>query len=166
MNLIGESDAQTSRGYVVFAATDNQETSYVLPAPEKEETTGYTFDAANLGRAVPLQKKQASVLISGLNRILELWGNSDAEDEGAFYEFLHAPEQNIDPVSPNVVEWTASVQFTASNTPSGPTARLQLGDSPKKALQYVVEFDDREEVATLRDLLQKAHNQMGGTASR
>ena len=168
MQLIGEEpDGPTSgRGYVVFTATDNQQTSYVLLAPESIQESGYSFEAANIGRAVPLQRKQTSVLIDGLNRTLELWGNSNAEGEGAFYEFLHAPEQDIDPVSPNVVEWTASVGFTASNTPGGPTARLQLGDSPKEALQYVVEFDEREEVATLRDLLQKARDQMGAVSQR
>jgi hypothetical protein len=174
MQLIGEASESSpspgpnetsGRGYVIFSATDNQQTSYVLLAPEGTPS-GYSFEAANFGRAVPLQKKQASALIDGLNRTLEIWGKSNEEGEGDFYEFLHAPEQDVDPVSPNVVEWVASVKFTASNTPDGPTARLVLGDSPKEALQYVVEFDERKEVATFRDLLQKARDQMGSAASR
>jgi hypothetical protein len=160
MDLVGESDDRTSRGYVVFVATDNEEISYVLLAPEKK-STGYTFEDANLGRAVPLQKSQASVLIDGLNHTLQLWGKPNEESEGSFYEFLHAPEQDIDRLSPNVVEWSASVKFTASNTPEGPTARLLLGDSPKEALRYVVEFDERKEVSTLRDLLHEAREQIG-----
>lgn len=75
--------------------------------------------------------------------------------KGTFYEFLHAPEQNVDRASENVDEWSASVKFTATNAPTesggafssnDPSARLVLGDSPKEALQYVVEFDEREEV--------------------
>jgi hypothetical protein len=166
MELIGEEpDESSGRGYVVFAATDNQKTSYILLAPEGTPS-GYSFKSANIGRAVPLPEKQLSVFIDGLNRTLELWGQPNAEGEGAFYEFLHAPEQDIDPVSPNVVEWSASVGFTASNTPEGPTARLVLGDSPDESLQYVTEFDERGQVATLRDLLQKARNQLGGASQR
>lgn len=166
MQLIGEEpDGPSGRGYVVFTATDNQQTSYLLLAPEGTPS-GYSFNAANIGRAVPLQRKQASALISGLSRTLELWGKSNDEDEGAFYEFLHAPEQDIDRLSPNVAEWSASVKFTASNTPDGPTARLLIGDSPKEALRYVVEFDEREEVAKLRDLLQQARDQIGAVSGR
>lgn len=69
-------------------------------------------------------------------------------------------------MSENVVRWHAATKFTASHTPDGPTGRLLLGDSPKEALQYVVEFDSREGVADFREVLQEARDRVGTVASR
>jgi hypothetical protein len=164
MELVtGDVNPESQIGYLVFTATDNSQNSYVLLAPSESTDPDYTFGSANFGRAVPLQKAEVEELTEGLRRTLKLWGESNSSTEGSFYEFLHAPEQEIRRVSQNVIQWQAAVKFTASHTPEGPSARLLLGDSPNESLQYVIEFDNRSDVSDFRDLLKSASNQLGTT---
>lgn len=41
----------------------------------------------------------------GLSQVLNTWDRSLEKGQGFFYEFFYAPEQDITPVSPSVVEW-------------------------------------------------------------
>lgn len=67
-----------------------------------------------------------------------------------------APEQDVRRVSENVVQWQAALRFTFSHTPDGPSAVMLLGDSPDSGLQYVIEFDDREQIEDFRSLVVEA----------
>ncbi len=167
MQLVGQSDEEASeREYVAFVARDDGKRSYLLLAPKDTRTAGYSFDAAIIGRAVPLKKKQGQALIDGLAQTLELWDQGGADGSGRFYEFMHAPEQEVDRVSENVVEWHPALKFTASHIPNGASARLLLGDSPNERLQYVVELNEREDVVDFRQVLQTAQKQTGSLEAR
>jgi len=160
MDLIGGDDEDAGqREYAVFTAEDTElagegTRSYILLTPAS--SMGYSFKDANLQRSVPLTRQEASVLTDGLNKALELWDDTQGEGEGRFYEFTHTPEQEIDRVSPNVIEWQSAVKFTASHTPDGASARLLLGDSPSSKLQAVIKLQDREDVEDFRSVLLQA----------
>jgi hypothetical protein len=168
MDLIGgdDEDAET-REYVVFTAEDTElmaedsgTRSYILLAPATG--MGYSFADANLERSVPLTRQEASTLTDGLNETLKLWDGSQNQGEGTFYEYTHTPEQEINRVSPNVIEWYSAVRFTASHTPGGASARLLLGDSPSSKLQAVIKLQDREDVEDFRSVLLQAQKALGG----
>jgi hypothetical protein len=164
--IVGDDEMKDKREYVVFVASDNGQNEYALIAPQTSNTSGYSFDAANLGRSVPLPEDNVTALIDGLADALQIWDKSSEEEEGAFYEFSHAPEQDIDRISENVVRWHPALKVTISHTPDGPAGRMLVGDSPKQELQHVVEFDKREELADFRNLLKEARTQMSSVASR
>lgn len=160
--VVGNEEAANTREYVVFVGADNRSTSYVLLAPYTANTTGaaYSFENANLGRAVPIDGENVDELMDALQQSIEFWEQGEVGREGKFVEFMHAPEQDIDPVSENVVEWRPAVKFTFSYVPDGPSARMMLGDSPEDRLQYVTEFDEREEVVDFRDVLDTARSRL------
>ncbi|MFB6248366.1 MAG: hypothetical protein ABEL97_07340, partial [Salinibacter sp.] len=108
--------------YVVFAALDNRNTGYVLIAPTGGSSRGSNFDAADFSRAVPLKGENLTSLIEGLGGAIGRWG-TESEGAGSFYEFVHAPEDDIERVSENVVQYYASVRFTISRTEAGPVGR-------------------------------------------
>jgi len=164
--IVGDGEKKDKRGYVVFVASDNGQNEYVLIAPQTSSTSGYSFDGANIGRSVPLPKENVTSLIDGLAEALQVWDQTSQEEEGAFYEFTHTPEQDIDRVSENVVQWHPALKVTISHTPDGPAGRMLVGDSPKRELQHVVKFDEREELADFRNLLKEARTQMSSVASR
>lgn len=165
MDLIGGDDEDASqREYAVFVADDTGDggtRSYVLLAPAS--SMGYSFSDANLQRSVPLTEEEALALADGTKEALELWDSSQSEGEGRFYEFTHAPEQEITRVSPNVIEWYSTVRFTASHTPDGASARLLLGGSPRSELQAVIELQDRDDVRDFRSVLLQAQKALGGS---
>jgi hypothetical protein len=159
MDLIrreSEEAMRERRRYAVFAAVDNNERPYLLLAPM--QGTQYTVESAQLYHAAPVLPDRADEFISGLEETLRLW---NGEGNGTFYEFMHAPEQEIRPKSENVVEWTSSVRFTFSQTADGPTARLRIGSHPTNpGLVRTVEMDDRQDVQDFKRLLEKARSQM------
>ena len=159
---MGPEENASNRGYIVLKAQDEKLSpseqgpleGYVLIAPNTGSTvSGYSIKSANLRRSVPLPGSTINTLIDGLDKTLSQWDQSIQDGEAVFYEFSHAPEQDIEPVSANVVEWSAALRFMASHTPDGPTARMILGNSPNEELQYVVTFDERSQVKDFRDTL-------------
>lgn len=167
MELVtGSEENASKRKYIVLKAKDENLTQpnqspgeYVLIAPKTGSTvSGYNIKSANIRRSVPLPGSTVNTLIDGLARALSQWDRSTQDGKAAFYEFTHAPEQDIQRVSENVVEWSPSIRFVASHTPDGPTARMLLGNSPNKELQYVVTFDERAQVKDFRDTLIEAQS--------
>jgi len=154
-------DQVTQKNYVVFAALDNQNAGYVLLAPTGGTSFESNFKSADFDRAVPLKGENLSSFISGLGDATKDWGE-EREGTGTFYEFVHAPEDDIQRVSKNVIEYYASVRFTLSRTPDGTAGRLVLGASPDKQLQSVISFEDKEDVQTLRNLLKRARERSTG----
>jgi len=144
--------------YVVFSALDNESTGYVLVAPTGTGSSGSSFQAADFNRAVPLKGENLTSLIEELGGAIDRWG-TESEGSGSFYEFVHAPEDDIERVSENVVQYYASVRFTISRTEEGPVGRLVLGASPEEQLQSVIEMEDKEAVQTFRNLLMRAQEQ-------
>lgn len=160
--VVGDEDAAEDRDYVVFVATDDQSTPYVLLAPYtgNSSSAGYSFANANLTRAVPLRDENLDTLIDAARRASGHWSQDDTQGEGTFVEFVHAPEQDIRRVSENVIEWNSAIRFTFSHVPDGSSARMVLGDSPDEQLQYVVEFKEQEEVVDFQDVLETARGQL------
>ena len=166
MELIEREDEGPSsdKGYLTFAASDREGPSYVLLVP-KSMAAG-TYRSADMNRAVPLRGEALTSLISGIDQALGQWAAEKSEGRGQFYEFVHAPEQDVRSVSKNVIEYYASVRFTASHTPKGPTARLVLGASPKEQLQSVYTFTDKDELRTLRSLLTRGQERARSMGKR
>lgn len=161
MELIGADDEQADdRDFRILVATDNDELRYVLIAPSDGDEADYTIEDTDILRAVPIKTGSISTLTAELGRTLELWDGDQLDGQGDFVEFMHAPEQDIRRVSENVVEWRPALRYTFSKTPSGPTARMLLGDSPDSGLQKVITFEDREEIADFRQVLQAASDQI------
>lgn len=161
MELVGGDDEMAEeREYVVFAAVDGQDLGYVLLAPYTGSSSGagYSFANANLARAVPLQRENIESLVSALQRTSSAWSQAEVDGEGTFVEVMHAPEQDVRRVSENVVEWRPAFRFTFSGTPDGPSARMLLGDAPEEHLQYVIEFDEREQISDFRNVLEAARD--------
>jgi hypothetical protein len=166
--IVGDQEAAQNREYVVFAAVDDGEIPYVLLAPYSgsSASTEYSFEKAVIERAVPLHGDNLDRLITGLGTTLRLWDKDNGDGEGDFYEYVHAPEQDINRLSENVVEWHSAIRFTASHTPEGPSAQMLLGDSPKEALQYLVEFEERSAVDDLHDVLQEARERSNAMSTQ
>ena len=160
MVLVGKKADGIDRKYRVMTATDNQRVQYAVLAPDKGASVGYKLKDADFNRSVPLKEKTLQALIEGVEETLRVWDQKRGERKGTFYEFLHAPEQDVRSVSDNVVTWDPAIRFTSSHTSEGPTVRIILGDSPKDKLQRLIEFNRREEVADLRDLLQAAYDRI------
>ncbi|WP_143815444.1 hypothetical protein [Longibacter salinarum] len=164
--VIGPEENASKRDFIVLKARDRQlanqgeaPVEYVLLAPKSSGSmSGYAIESANLRRSVPLPGETVETLIDGLAEALSQWDQSVQDGEAVFYEFTHAPEQDIERVSENVVEWTSSLRFIASHTPDGPTARMLLGNSPNKELQYLVSFEERAAVKDFRDTLIEAQS--------
>lgn len=155
MEAVRRQESGAEKPYVVFAALDNERTGYVLVAPTSAGSGGTNFESADFNRAVPLRGKNLASLIDGLEEAIGEWG-SESEGSGQFYEFVHIPEDNIDQVSKNVIEYYPAVRFTTSRTEGGPVGRLVLGESPEEQLQSVIEMQEKEEVQTFRTLLMRA----------
>jgi hypothetical protein len=160
MKAVERKEDDAGKSYVVFAALDNESTGYVLVAPTGASSSGSNFHSADFNRAVPLKGENLTSLIEGLGGAIGRWG-TESEGSGSFYEFVHAPENDIERVSENVVQYYASVRFTISRTESGPVGRLVLGASPEEQLQSVIEMEDKEEVQTFRNLLMRAQKRAG-----
>jgi len=163
MELVGGDDEMADeREYVVFAAVDGQDMGYVLLAPYTGSSSGagYSFANANLARAVPLQRDNIESLVSALQRTSNMWSQAEVDGEGTFVEVMHAPEQDVRRVSENVVEWRPALRFTFSGTPDGPSAQMLLGDAPEERLQYVIEFDERQQIEDFRNVLEAARDQV------
>jgi len=161
MEAIERKEDGPDKEYLVFAALDNGSTRYVLIAPTSPSTAGSNFKSADFNRAVPLKGENLGSLIEGLGDAIDRWG-SESEGSGAFYEFVHAPEDDIKQVSENVVEYHAAVRFTISKTEKGPVGRLVMGASPDEQLQSVLEMEEKEDVQTLRRLLVRARKEARG----
>lgn len=158
MRLVGEpSDGPGTRRVAVLIGTDDGQISYGLLAPMSSNASEYILSEVELERSVPLRKKKVQALLNGLDETLGEWGQGGS-DEGTFYEFLHAPQQELRWGSDDVVVWDPSVRFTASHTGTGSTARLALGAS--SSLSSSVKYEDREAVLDLRDLLRKAKRRL------
>jgi hypothetical protein len=165
--VMGPEDNAGARDYIVLKARDRQlstdgesDIEYVLLAPKSSGSmSGYKIKSANMRRAVPLPGQTVDTFIDGLAEALTQWDQSVQDGEAVFYEFTHAPEQDIQRVSENVTEWSPSLRFVASHTPGGPTARMLLGNSPNEELQYVVTFDERTAVKDFRDTLIDARSE-------
>ena len=164
MEAVEREESAFHKNYLVFAARDNQETGYVLLAPVGTGRATSPFRSADFSRAVPLKGENLTSFISGLDRALSDWG-SESEGTATFYEFVHAPEDDIERVSENVIQYYASVRFTLSRTAEGPKGRLVLGASPETQLQSVIMLDDKEAVRTLRDLLGRAQSRVNDMSS-
>lgn len=160
MELVGEEAEGFERKYRVITATDDQDVQYALLAPSEGAPIGYQLKDTDFNRSVPLKKEKLQILIEGTKQTLQAWDRALEERKGTFYEFVHAPEQDVHRVSENVVEWHPAIRFTASHTSEGPTARMILGDSPEDQLQRLIEFESREEVADLRNLLTTARDRL------
>lgn len=167
MELVtGPEENANKRDYIVLKARDENMSQqgespneYVLIAPKTgSNISGYSIKSANIRRSVPLPGTTVNTLIDGLAKALSKWDQSVQDGEAAFYEFTHAPEQDIERVSESVVEWSPSIRFVASHTPDGPTAQMLLGNSPNEELQYVVTFDERAAVKDFRDTLIEAQS--------
>jgi hypothetical protein len=158
MEAIQRQEDSAEKPYVIFAAEDNDRTGYVLIAPTGASSRGSNFDAADFDRAVPLKGENLDSLIEGLGGAIDRWG-TESEGGGSFYEFVHMPEDDIEQVSENVVEYYPSVRFTISKTEDGPIGRLVLGASPDEKLQSVIEMEEKEAVQTFRNLLMRAQEQ-------
>jgi hypothetical protein len=149
---------------VVLTAVDSDRRPYVLVAPRTSSSFNYSFDDADLDRSVPLTESETAALVSALEKALQVWDQKTRGETGRFVELMHAPEQDINRVSQNVVEWHSALRLTISHTPDGPRGRLVVGDSPKTELQHVVSLKKRERVADLRAVLQEARSQMQAAA--
>jgi hypothetical protein len=150
-----EEDGPGDKEYLVFSALDNGSTRYVLIAPTGASAAESNFESADFNRAVPLKGENLDSLIDGLGRAIEQWG-TESQGNGAFYEFVHAPEDDIERVSKNVIQYYAAVRFTISRTEEGPVGQLVLGASPEEKLQSVIEMEGKENVQTFRNLLMRA----------
>jgi hypothetical protein len=162
MELVtGPGENTDNLGYIVLKTRDDRPPSqgetrveYVLLAPKSSgSTSGYNIKSANLRRSVPLPGTTVETLIDGLAETLSQWDQSVQDGNAVFYEFTHAPEQDIQRISKNVVEWAPSLRFVASHTPEGPTARMLVGNSPNEEPQYLIRFDERAAVKDFRDTL-------------
>lgn len=154
--VLVEGEGRRARAYAVIAAVDDGTLPYVLLAPLDASNNAYRLENALLWRSAPLLRANAEELIDGLNQTLALWNRKPQGEEGAFYEFNHAPEQDIVQVSKSVVEWKPSVRFTFSHTPDGPSARLQIGYHPTNELVRLIAFEEQEAVADFKQLLENA----------
>lgn len=161
VTIEGGQESSESLGFIVLVAEDDGSGPYVLLAPMRaNSTSAYSIRSARMDRAVPLSKPEVDTLSRGLDRTLEMLSGPDLEKEGEFYEYIYAPEQNIDQVSTRVVEWHPALRFTAARTEEGTTAEMILGDAPEQSLQYRVLFDDRKMVEDFRTLLENAYAQL------
>jgi len=155
--IVGSDDFAGDRDFVVYHAVDNGADAYTLIAPSTDRAReNNEFQRGRIHRAVPLSREHSDKLAAGLAETLRLWETSYSNQEGGFYEFMLAPEQDVRRVSENVVQWRAALRFTFSHTPDGPSAAMLLGDSPDSGLQYVIEFDDREQIEDFRSLVVEA----------
>lgn len=161
VTIEGGQQSSGSLGFIVLVAEDGDSDPYVLLAPMRANNTSeYRIRSARIDRAVPLSKPEVDTLSQGLDRTLEMLSGPDLEEEGEFYEYIYAPEQNIDRVSTRVVEWYPALRFTAARTEEGTTAELILGDSPEQSLQYRIEIEEREALEDFRTLLRNAYAQL------
>lgn len=158
MELVGEKTKRSgTRDVAVLIGTDEDALSYALLAPVESGATTYALENVMLERWVPFRQKKVQELLDGLNRTLSEWGEGES-DEGTFYEFLHAPEQDVQWVSEDIVLWEPGVRLTASHVGAGSKGKLVLG--PSSALNYTVELEGREEVIDLRNPLRDAQAQL------
>lgn len=163
VTIEGGQQSSGSLGFIVLVAEDGDSDPYVLLAPMRVGQTSnlsYEIRSARMDRAVPLNKPEVDTLLQGLDRTLEMMSGPELEGEGRFYEYMYAPEQNIDQVSTRVVEWYPALRFTAARTEKGTTAELILGNSPKESLQYRIKFEERETLEDFRTLLENAYAQL------
>ncbi|NBB86976.1 MAG: hypothetical protein GVY12_12280 [Bacteroidetes bacterium] len=155
--IIGDEDFAGGRDFVVYHAVNNESDAYTLIAPRTDRAQERNeFQRGRIHRAVPLSREHTEKLGAGLTETLRLWDITYSNREGGFYKFMLAPEQDVRPVSENVVEWRPALRFTFSHTPDGPSAVMVLGDSPDSGLQYVIEFDDREQIEDFRSVVVEA----------
>lgn len=154
---MGSEDFAGDRDFVVYHAVDNDSDTYTLIAPRTSRAqVSNEFQRGRIHRAVPLSREHSDKLSAGLAETLRLWDTSYSNQEGGLYEFMLAPEQDVRRISENVVEWRPALRFTFSHTPGGSSAAMVIGDSPDSALQYIIEFDDREQIEDFRSLIVEA----------
>ncbi|WP_022836057.1 hypothetical protein [Salisaeta longa] len=167
--LVGSDDANAlQRNYVVFAASDRGGTPYVLLTPRTSRGAGatYSFNDAVIVRGVPLHRPALDTLIQTLTYVHQQWAPTPKATRGVLAEMIHAPVTDIEPDGPTVTTWTPALRFTFSHTPKGPTARMILGNAPKQRLQYLVSFDEREEIADFRKVLMQARKKVNALEAR
>ena len=155
VRLVGEeSGPRVDREYIVLAARDTDGDPYVLITPKRPSSRRYEIRNADLQRSVPLQIEEAERLRDAVLKAADEWDQSESR-QGRFSEFTHAPEQTVEALSEDVVEWYPALRFTAAHTEEGSTARLELGSS----LSEIVFRSKIENEDTTRDfgsLLRKA----------
>ena len=150
----GDEDRANRRRYAVIAAIDDGTLSYVLIAPANPGVS-YVDDLseAYVGQGAPLSLENANDLIAGLADVLNTWELQLNHEDGRFYEFMQAPEQDLVQLSPNVIQWRPTIRFNYNHTHRGPVAGLSIRDD---LIAYSFEFKKREEIDDLRSLLQAA----------
>lgn len=162
--LRGDEKMMESRQYGVIAAFDEGVSPYILLAPLRPGLRGARrLDHLLVGRGAPLSPERAAAFADGLDEVLRTWDVKQERDGGVFFEFMHAPEQDIDRISENVVEWRPAIRFNYNNTENGPAAVLTIGEG-QMPFVHVVEFTKRNQVEDFRELIRAGLSRLPSSA--
>lgn len=156
----GDEDLMSRRQYGVLAAVDADAVPYVLIAPKRSnKVAARNLSEINVGRGAPVSPERAREFIDGLEQVLSTWDRDLERDQGFFYEFMYAPEQDIDRVSESVIEWRPAVSFHYSHSERGPAAVLRIGGGSAPFVSRV-DLRNREQIEDLRSLLIRGVDQL------
>ena len=157
--IAGDEELLKAREYGIFACKDSVENYYLLIASQwsSKSSSIVPFKRYEIHHPALLKPTHAIEMHRVCGIAIATWNNEIPKGEALYYEYMSAPEQNINPVSDNVAEWNPSLHFWYQHGEDGPICRWVIGEG---SIKQTLDFEDLASVKDLSNLISLGYEQL------
>jgi hypothetical protein len=111
---------------------------------------GNPYKRYNIALAVPVVPDKVKELLAAVRTAIQDSASLCTKKDARFIEFMIAPEQEVKPVSPYVVQWNPTLKFVYQTSNSKAVSKLFFGEG---FFRQVVDLKERRDLLDLESII-------------